>query len=164
MLWKQYLEYIAYINLINHFDMWYLWSWDDMKPQSRAALLSPSLTMPCDFFLFCTTLEWLWWIKFPWENFCTLAPYELVLGIFCSVCCLTRMSEASCGKQWHGTYDMDLCAVWGLLVSIAMSSLFACIASALFELVLQSYGMLLWYWMHVFLRTQGAFSQLSWCT
>jgi hypothetical protein len=57
-------------------------------------------------FLFCTTLEWLWWIKFPLENFCTLAPYELVLGIFCFVCCLTRMACTSTSNQlsWGLTY------------------------------------------------------------
>jgi len=56
-------------------------------------------------FLFCTTLEWLWWIKFPLENFCTLAPYELVLGIFCSVCCLTRMACTSTSNQFCGQFN-----------------------------------------------------------
>ena len=62
-----------------------------MEPQSRAALLSPSLIIHCDFFCFVLLLSGCD-EKFPLENFYTLAPYELVLGIIYSVCCLTRMA------------------------------------------------------------------------
>ena len=43
----------------------------------------------CLLFLFCTTLEWLWWFKFPLDCFCTLPSSELVPPI----CCLTRMAN-----------------------------------------------------------------------
>ena len=77
--------------------------WYGTLVSCRAALPFPNYALWL--FLFCTTLEWLWLIKFSLENFCTLAPYELVLGIFCSVCCLTRIACTSTSNQFCGQFN-----------------------------------------------------------